>query len=791
MSVPNHTNHPLTSQAFPPRDMLHEILLSLSGHPSPLLRPDAPSTSAFSGITPPERQLLASAAHLSDVHVKLIASTAQIADAHPSAICRAVAAAVDSVHLAAFQRKVLEVEEGILRDDPELVGAYNIVPLTAVMGEFQQWTRRMDWLWQLVQFMMARRGDGGMCRAAEVMDRLRRELQSGYRDIEEAAMSLVAVAETAWLKQVSAWILYGRLPTFGGDDFFVQKSTGPDGEDDFTAVPSLLPSFVTSKTASSMLFIGKSLNHVRVKSMIDSGLRGLDHMSSKLQELSSLTFPLDSASFSRTITSIRLSLSEDTLQKILPLAKVMEMLQLLREFFLLGRGEFAMALTHEADERIRNRWKRADNLAYEKGDGLRNVTVKEGEVAAVLSRTWATLGSMQGQHAEEDEQLELARDLLRLHLVPKPTSTTPVSTGSGFGPDAAKMIASSPFRSLLFSVPAQLSIQLPSPLDMVLSPSDLHLYSCINAYLLSMRRAHIRLTDLWKITSLRRHHPAPRGAYEHAVELRQRWSARMTTMRSSWTTASAAIFFLAETEAYLQMEIVGGLWDGFQEWLSPPSSRPGSRSHNPETRPPTSADDHEDEEDLWLQEDEQSQPQLSEQAAPANVQSPHDPQTLSTAHALYLRTLVFRLLLTQPSYTEPLYTLLVHIDHLVAHTHRLHSIFTSLDLETDAGVVDAFIDLYAEEAEVTALLRGVERKVKQGISDVISALRALESDPSFQATWEGEDMRGDDVESGLDMLNGDGDAGYAPARVGGINRLLMKLDFGGWFGHRGDAWDAQ
>jgi hypothetical protein len=720
------------------------------------------------------------------VHVKLIASTAQIADTHLSTICRAVAAAVSSVHLAAFQRKVLEVEEGILRDDPALVGAYNIVPLTAVVGEFQQWMRRMDWLWELVQVMMARREDGRMCQAAEVMNRLRRELQSGYRDIEETAMSLVAVAETAWLKQVSAWILYGRVPTFGAEDFFVQRIAGPDGEEDFTAVSTLLPSFVTPKTASSMLFIGKSLNHVRVKSTIDSGLRGLDHMSSKVQELSALPFPLDSASFSRTITSIRLSLSRNTLQKILPLSRVVEMLQLLREFFLLGRGEFAMALTQEADDRIRNRWRRADNLAYEKGDGLRNISVKDGEVAAVLARTWAALGSMQGQHAEEDEQLELARDLLRLQLV-KQTSSMPAITGLGLSPDTAKLIASLPFKNLLFSAPVLLSIQLPSPLDMVLAPSDLHFYSCINTYLLSMRRAHIRLTDLWKITSLRRHHPAPRGAHEHAVELRQRWSARMTTMRSSWTTASAAIFFLAETEAYLQTEIVSGLWEGFHEWLT--SSRPKSRSRDTETRPPSaSSDDKEGEVDIWLQGesrggDQGRQPQTS---APS-----HDPQTLATAHGLYLRTLVFKLLLTQPSYTTPLYTLLVQIDHLVAHTQRLHSIFTALDLEEDAGVVDAFVDLHAEEAEVTALLRGVERKVKQGISDVISALRALESDSSFLATWEGEGVRGDDGDSEWDTLHGDGEAGYTPARVGGINRLLMKLDFGGWFGHRADEWDAR
>jgi len=217
--------------------MLHEILLSLSGHPSPLLRlPGAAGAhddtlgSSSSVISPSERTLLTSLAHLSDLHIKLISFAAQIAASHPSIICRAVAAAIDSVHLAAFQRKVLEVEDTILRKDAGLVGAYNIVPLTAVVGEFDGWTKRMEWLWDLVQFMLKSekpRADLGpmkRCTGSMVIDRLRNELQTGYPDIEEMARSLVAVAEVAWLKQVSAWILYGKLPSFGADDFFVQAS---------------------------------------------------------------------------------------------------------------------------------------------------------------------------------------------------------------------------------------------------------------------------------------------------------------------------------------------------------------------------------------------------------------------------------------------------------------------------------------------------------------------------------------------------------------------------------------
>ncbi|KAJ4120032.1 hypothetical protein NW768_010315 [Fusarium equiseti] len=773
--------------------MLHEILLSLSGHPSPLLRTDTTQPHALSGISPAERQLLASAAHLSEVHIKLISYTAQVANSHPSTICRAVATAIDSIHLAAFQRKVLDVEESILQDDPELVGAYNIVPLTAVMGEFKDWTRRMDWLWEMVQFMLAKDKKGNECHGAQLMDRLRLELQSGYRDVQETALSLVAVAETAWLKQVSAWILYGRLPSFGSEDFFVQKVE--ESEEEYISRSSLLPAFVTPGTASSMLFIGKSLNHIRVKSNIDSGLRGLDHLSSKLQELSSLSFPLKSTSFSRAIIAVRISLSENTLQKLLPLSKVTEMLQLLRDFFLLGRGEFAMQLTHEADEKIRSRWRRADNLAYEKGDGLKNVTVKEGEVAAVLARTWAVLASMQGQHAEEDEQLELARDLLRLNLT-KSKTTIPLGSGSGLTREAANLLSESPFRNLLFSVPSLLSIQIPAPLDMVLSPSDVQIYSCINAYLLSMRRAHIRLTDLWKITSLRRHHPTSRGDRDQIILLRKRWTARSSSMRSSWTTASAAIFFLAETEAYLQTEIVAGLWEGFHEWLTANDPKHG-RSRAPT---PTKFQDEnggidegdDDEDDLWLSSEDDKAAAQNETSKSSDSTPPQDPQTLSTAHRLYLRTLIHRLLLTQPTFTQPLYNLLIHIDHLVAHLHRLHAIYTSIDLEQDAGVVDAFVDLESEERDVKRRLHDIESRVRSGIEDVVAALRALESDPIFTAEWEGDTAPAtateehDEEEERRGRARDTDDAeergGFAAARVGGINRLLMKLDFGTWFG---------
>ncbi len=203
--------------------MLHEILLSLSGHPSPLLPTNGTSTASPVTISPPEQALLVSVAHLSDLQCKLLAHTNEISSTHTSTICQAIALSIKSTHLHRFQEKVLEVENGILRKDAGSVGAYNIVPLTAVVGEFAEWTRRMGWFWEITQFMMK-----GICTGAQIIDKLCDSVQTGYSDIEDVALQLVKVAETAWLKQASAWILYGRLPSFGREDFFVHQEL--DGE---------------------------------------------------------------------------------------------------------------------------------------------------------------------------------------------------------------------------------------------------------------------------------------------------------------------------------------------------------------------------------------------------------------------------------------------------------------------------------------------------------------------------------------------------------------------------------
>lgn len=748
--------------------MLHEILLSLSGHPSPLLTQLNGNTNDPVILSPPEKALLASIAHLSDLHCKVLAHAKTIPKSNTSSICQAVAASIRSNQLVRFQQKIIEVERDILRKDAGSVGAYNIVPLTAVVGEFSEWTRKMEWLWEVIAFI---EGDG--CTGAKLIDRLCEETQTGYSDIQEAAIQLVQVAEMAWLKQSAAWILYGRLPSFGADDFFIHQ-TGTDPEE-YGIRKHLLPAFVSRSTAASILFIGRSLNHIRARG-VDSGTSlGLLPTQSRL--LSTLPSPITSSNLTRVVSDIRHSLSQSALQQILPLSRIMEILSLLYDFFLLGRGEFAIALITEADEKIRSRWQRADNKSYEKRERMRDIVVKDGEVSAVLARTWTAMFALQTANSDDDDQLELARALMRLVINKSPASVTPgrPSSSSGHG------LAMTPFNSLLLSVPTTLTMQVQSPLDLFLAPFDIDAYSTINAYLLSVRRAHLRLTDLWKIASLRRHHPAPPAPHLNGgtvvgraiqKQLRNRSTARAQALRSVWATSSAALFLLGEVETYFHGQIVKETWDGLQEWLRGSSS----------TSRPSTASSIEENEDVW------TAAAIPPQAKPATKSSPpsHDPQTLADAHRRYLRSLTTNLLLNEPTFTASLYQLLQQIDHLVALVGRIHTIWQALDLEDDAGVVDAFSDYRREEKDVQQQLNASAGHVKDAIERLIDCLRDVNQNV-------GADVADDaDIETDVDVGAEALAAGvyaqalsdaerYEPRKVGKLDRLLMKLDFGSWF----------
>ncbi|KAF2009979.1 Spc98 family protein [Aaosphaeria arxii CBS 175.79] len=759
--------------------MLHEILLSLSGHPSALF--DAPSsdrasqksshvtnsTSPLALLSAPEAELLSSLAHLSRLHRRIRDHVAKIAASHPSTVCRAVATAITSHHLENFQRKVLDVESRILTQDASAVGAYNIVPLAAIVAEFSEFTRPMEWLWEMSVFMLdaddssrkydTERVNGKTASGAEIMNKLRSEAQTGYPDIEETALHLGKVAETSWLRQLSTWLLYGRLPSFGATDFFISA----ENEDDLVFVINhkLLPKFVTRQTASSMLFIGKSLNQIRslpasskTSTMASSMTSELDLLPTHVGYLSEITAPISSAKMSSAVTNIRLSLSRNLLQHLLPRERIVEILTLLYQFFLLGRGEFATVLIAEADEKLQSRHRAP--APGKPGHGIQGVLLKENEINNTLSRAWSVLASLGGEDDHTDDILDLAMDIVHLNV--QPTSAHRPGTPGRARESNTSLPTLSPvvFSDLLLSVPTSLTFSLQPPLDLFMTKHDLDVYSTINAYLLACRRAHLHLTHLWKQSSIRREHPAPPNhtytntPYGRAIlaKRRTRFDTRTREMRKVWATCSAAIFFLSESEAYFAGEVIRESFNHFLAWVSGPTSTP-----NP---PPN--------------------PQPSNQ----KQQQQHDPESLTRAHRLFLTSITTSLLLTDTPFTTTLRSFLAHASELTALISRLQVVRASLDLADDDGVeddVDLATNLVKEEGEVRVQLDRARRRLDGDMKALVGRLRDIDAE-----------RVGGDVSSVVGKGNAGGGAGeggeegmvYKPLRIGGVDRLLMKLDWG-------------
>ncbi|KAF6232692.1 hypothetical protein HO173_009131 [Letharia columbiana] len=754
--------------------MLHEILLALgSGSPSPLLYPQSHKAGAGHGLlqsflSPAEQALLQSLAHnLGDRNRNIRDNASAISSIHPSTVCRAVSTAIISIYLANFQQKILEVEQEILREDARIVGAHNIVPLSAIVGAFDGWSRKLEWLWKLVQYIQAPApGEAQHTRskhesrtAAELIGHLRESTHTGYPDIEAISLDLVRVAETAWLKQTSAWVLYGRHPAYGAGDFFIARHAASMSQTElpweYCVQDSLVPCFVTPHTAHSILFIGRSLNHIRERqsSFSDGSSKAaapeLALLSNHLAHLSSLEFPLSSSSFSTAIGAIRLSLSQNALQKLLPLTKVLEMLQILKEFFLLERGEFAVALLTAADERLtsRNQAVRSkQNLVNE----LASMTIKEGEVSAVLARAWTALASYQSLDDEDvDEELDQARELIRL-------SIRTVDADHTSKPSLAS------FNDLLLPAPTILTLRVPSPLDLFLSASDVDTYSHIHAYLLSIRRAHLRLSKLFLLSVLRRDHPCPKApeslehhhAFDVIARMRTRAGYRGRILRPIWATIASAAFFLAELGEFFQGEVVRSSWSTFHRWLMPTlphdlrsvndsfMSSIGSSGRSRSPRPTS------------------SQP-VPEPAA----RSFQDPETLTQAHKRYLASLEKALLLHDPTFTTALRRFMTSIDHMSALMQRLDTIQRNMDSDTQNEVSIATNYFAAEEERLVLDLKASRAKVASGVQALIEALRAIDVARSAERNYRGD--------QGLMQHDG-----FVPWTGGDVDRLLLKLDYG-------------
>ena len=732
--------------------MLHELLLAISGHPSPLLSLDeSPKAEVLFGqlVSPSERALIKSIVHLGALQSNIRSQASSISASHCSIICRAVAAAVIDVHLARFQDKILSVENSILRKEAFFVGAYDTVSLSTVTCAFDGWKRPLEWLQDVVRFIrqpgsttnssntVARTG-------AELVNRLRSELHTGYPDIESLALQLVETAESAWLRQASSWLLYGQLPHNGNQDFFVQEASNQEGSKRklYRIQGDLLPSFVGSGAAQSALAIGRSLDYINHHDQsgigVSNGREGLSIVMEHNRLLSALKHPITASSFQRTLSAIRTNLSQKALQKLLPATKVAIILSILHEFFLLNRSDFAEGLLNAADRYLAKQHSR-DAVKGHRRDGSESTrgSFHQGEISLVLNRAWTALCATSGLVDEdEDEEIEAARELIRLQIrKPQPdTDRAEPSLEASAVPKKVEEL----FQNALLPVPTTLTMSVPPPIDIFLSSADIRTYSGIHNYLLSVRAHHLHLSELWRLTNFRR---TPVSAAAGGSADRS-WMERNRPLRAIWSTASSAAFFTGGLWSYFKGEVVATYGRSFKSRASPTTASPPSSNPSP---------------------------------------SLYDPEVLMQTHATELAALARGLLLTDAVFPTALQKFFQRCDHLIALIHRLAVVYqTALALSSARveGLGDGTPGVEREEEGLRRALEEARKGVDEALEAVTARLKEVDRDGLALS-----------VDSGREEANGSakgvgyGHGGFMGSWTtgetgggGGLGRLLARLD---------------
>jgi len=486
--------------------MLHELLLVLSAHESSIFKPWPPPPSmpetvildsTFNNIHPSERAALNNLAHISFLYKTLLNSISKLVRSHSSIVVRAMISSVrDKLH--GFQVTVEDIERMILTRDDSVVGAYDIVPLARLTTLLGEWDRIIEYLHKFVSAIKPE------STGAQVLDQLQRDLNTGYPDVAAVVIKLISAGEEAWLRQVSSWVLYGRIPQLGYSDFFIHTSNDPNisplDENAFTLDLSLYPTHLPHETASSILFIGRALARIQMQSAIRQTSTH-QILKSHLNHLNNLQFPLVPNELAKSITAIRLSLSSSILSNLLPLDTIIRLVKRFRQDFLLGHGSLMITLLAAVDEYL---LRRTDH------DGG---TIKESEVNNLLTRSWSTISRLEiPDDDQEDEEQQNYEHSLKLSLV------------------KTKKVDQVEFDEfLLRGERIQLKYEINWPLDLFLSKRDVGVYNRIFNFLLAIKRCQGRLTSLW-----------PGRNVPHVG-------------RSTWTTMTYVLFFIDSLWNYFQV----------------------------------------------------------------------------------------------------------------------------------------------------------------------------------------------------------------------------------------------
>ncbi|GJJ77702.1 gamma-tubulin complex component 4 [Entomortierella parvispora] len=551
----------------------------------------------------------------------------------PSLYLKAIGIALER-KLNGYRQVIIQTEAAILSGEDNLGG---MVPLTTISARFAPYQLIFPILAALIREIQDASLTENPYIGGRLLDLLQDRAASGVPIQKEWMSELLRGCYGIMMRQVVSWIIYGQIQDPFEEFFIVQQSAvvaagsnqgsghqksessgsvggrrqmstsslyrsriSPSfrGHSSTMAAPassnsikwqaeygideSTLPKLIPVALAEAMLFIGKSIATAR-----DAKPKPVPIPQSMTHQHQSLLLPLipsataattefrsdetilDMAQLTNVIYRIRRNVANHLWVVVQVGEKIVQTLESFRRYFLLCDGEFALGLIGSLEEFKRNRLSRLNsfvNLTSNLGTGA----IRDHDLGGMLIK------AAQGTPAQEDSALRS----FELQLVKAPAAAaTPSALDSATPTIGTSTEGVSPtlgmFDDQLLGIPVRLWYTLAWPLDFFLTTEDLGHYGDVFAFLMTVRKAQVKLQQAWiDVKSMtqqviarnrgrgsraynRRIHGTtenPDGDDEHTVRERE-------ILKHIGTIRSDMIFVVDCLWTYLQMDVIGPTYD--------------------------------------------------------------------------------------------------------------------------------------------------------------------------------------------------------------------------------------
>jgi len=336
--------------------MLHEVLYALLGRTGWVVVEEDnvfDINPALSFLSTPERKMLQQIVALGSFYKKI---RGWVEEEERGWVDRVVGKATESetVGRSAYVRTLAEGIGELLKEYEREVLSVEADYLSSKVFTFAEFGVRFGRYYTLFPeaiLLLETIEEEGL-RGGQLVDLLQRNSLHGHGEVRSLYGRLLGKLYKQIYEQIVVWLLHGRLHD-SCEEFFIHKLTSTGDESNtledwnhsFDIRPSLLPkTLIPAVTAEKILFIGKYVRVVsRAREEIAGGTLFSREVLAKIKEMAEF----DYSRFQEGIEFVRAEVGRKFLGLFLNEENMEEHLKRLKDFYLLGKGEFFQVLIEE------------------------------------------------------------------------------------------------------------------------------------------------------------------------------------------------------------------------------------------------------------------------------------------------------------------------------------------------------------------------------------------------------------------------------------------------------------